>query len=123
MGKKQVMMFSATIGAETRNICKRFMVSPHEITVESEAKLTLNGLLQYYCKLDEKDKNKKLVDLLDSLEFNQVVIFVKSPMRAQALDHLLQDCNFPSMTLHPLPKKFSKMAKPGDSVKPEASRL
>merc|ERR1711957_292147 len=123
MGKKQVMMFSATIGAETRTICKRFMVSPHEITVESEAKLTLNGLLQYYVKLEEKDKNKKLVDLLDSLEFNQVVIFVKSPMRARALDTLLQDCGFPSMTLHTLPQRFEKKAKPGDTVKPGASRI
>merc|ERR1712194_116484 len=121
--KKQVMMFSATISADTRMICKRFMQSPHEITVESEAQLTLHGLLQYYVKLDEKEKNKKLVDLLDSLEFNQVVIFVKSPMRARALDSLLQDCNFPSMTLHSLPKQFSKMGKKGDVVKPDADRL
>mmetsp|Transcript_5762 Transcript_5762/g.18487 ORF Transcript_5762/g.18487 Transcript_5762/m.18487 type:complete len:445 (+) Transcript_5762:123-1457(+) len=121
--KKQVMMFSATVGTEARSICKKFMQSPHEITVESEAKLTLHGLLQYYVRLTDKQKNKKLIECLDNLEFNQVVIFVKTVMRARALDNLLQDCNFPSMTLHPLPPQFKDKAKPGDIIKPEDGRI
>jgi hypothetical protein len=32
--------------------------------------------------------------------FNQVVIFVKSVQRATYLDKLLQECNFPSITIH-----------------------
>merc|ERR1712022_106141 len=36
----------------------------------------------------------------DSLEFNQVVIFVKSVQRAIALDKLLCECNFPSIAIH-----------------------
>merc|ERR1712060_989875 len=76
--KKQVMMFSATMTADTRALCKKFMQDPHEIRVDEESKLTLHGLLQYYVKLTEKEKNRKLNDLLDALEFNQVVIFVKS---------------------------------------------
>merc|ERR1712187_505809 len=95
-----------TISEETRSICKRFMQTPHEITVESEAKLTLHGLLQYYCKMEEKAKNKKLIDMLDTLEFNQVVIFVKTVKRALALDGLLNEAKFPSMTLHEMPKAF-----------------
>ncbi|CAK9052357.1 unnamed protein product, partial [Durusdinium trenchii] len=46
--KKQVMMFSATMSAETRALCKKFMTEPHEIRVDEESKLTLHGLLQYY---------------------------------------------------------------------------
>merc|ERR1712228_1020713 len=49
--KKQVMMFSATMTAETRGLCKKFMQDPHEIRVDEESKLTLHGLLQYYKKL------------------------------------------------------------------------
>lgn len=45
---------------------------PLEIFVDDEAKLTLHGLQQYYVKLEEREKNRKLNDLLDSLEFNQV---------------------------------------------------
>jgi len=98
--KKQVMMFSATMTAETRDLCKKFMQDPHEIRVDEESKLTLHGLLQYYVKLTEKEKNRKLNDLLDALEFNQVVIFVKSVQRAVALDKLLVECNFPCISIH-----------------------
>merc|ERR1719197_1764986 len=76
------------------------MQNPHEIFVEEESKLTLHGLLQYYVKLTEKEKNRKLNDMLDQLEFNQVVIFVKSVQRAVALDRLLVECNFPSIAIH-----------------------
>merc|ERR1719310_1051042 len=94
------MMFSATLGTEIRTICKKFMQNPHEISVDQESKLTLHGLLQYYVKLTEKEKNRKLNDLLDALEFNQVVVFVKSVQRATALDKLLVECNFPSIAIH-----------------------
>merc|ERR1711964_368989 len=98
--KKQVMMFTAMLGQEMRGICRKFMQDPHEIFVDDESKLTLHGLLQYYVKLAESEKNRKLNDLLDSLEFNQVVIFVKSVQRAIALDKLLTECNFPSIAIH-----------------------
>jgi len=111
--KKQVMMFSATLSPETREVCKRFMQSPHEILVESEKKLTLDGLLQYYINLEESKKNKKLIDLLDTLEFNQVVIFVRNVKRALALDHILRESQFPSMTLHQLPEQFKDRASGG----------
>merc|ERR1719401_2036223 len=97
--KKQVMMFSATMTPEIRDVCKKFMQDPHEISVD-ESKLTLHGLLQYYVKLSEKEKNRRLNDLLDALEFNQVVIFVKSVQRCIALDKLLVECNFPSVAIH-----------------------
>merc|ERR1711977_552145 len=98
--KKQVMMFSATMDKEIRLVCKKFMSEPHEISIDDESKLTLHGLLQYFTKLEEKEKNRKLNDLLDALEFNQVVIFVKSVQRAIALDKLLVECNFPSISIH-----------------------
>lgn len=68
--------------------------------VDDEAKLTLHGLQQYYCKLQENAKNRKLLDLLDALEFNQVVIFVKSIHRCIVLSQLLVEQNFPSIEIH-----------------------
>lgn len=47
-----------------------------EVYVDDEAKLTLHGLQQHYVKLKENEKNKKLFDLLDALEFNQVKPFL-----------------------------------------------
>ena len=89
---KQVMMFSATLAKEIRATCKKFMTNvslfsssllldsltllqPLEIFVDDETKLTLHGLQQYYVKLEETGKNRKLNDLLDTLDFNQVGIF------------------------------------------------
>jgi len=97
---KQVMMFSATLSEEIRGICKKFMHNPVEIYINDGAKLTLHGLQQYFVKLDEKAKNRKLVDLLDHLEFNQVVIFVKSVSRASMLNKLLNEENFPSIATY-----------------------
>lgn len=88
---KQVMMFSATLAKEIRVTCKKFManvrcffhelwvsrlivypVQPLEIFVDDETKLTLHGLQQHYVKMEEVGKNRKLNELLDQLEFNQV---------------------------------------------------
>merc|ERR1712070_1068151 len=109
--KKQVMMFSATMTSEIRGLCKKFMTNAHEISVDEDSKLTLHGLLQYYVKLDEKAKNRKLNDLLDALEFNQVVIFVKSVQRAIALDKLLVECSFPSIAIHSGLKQEERIAR------------
>ncbi|RID73232.1 hypothetical protein BRARA_B00396 [Brassica rapa] len=98
--EKQVMMFSATLSKEIRPVCKKFMQDPMEIYVDDEAKLTLHGLVQHYIKLGEMEKNRKLNDLLDALDFNQVVIFVKSVSRARELNKLLIECNFPSICIH-----------------------
>lgn len=56
--------------------------------------------MQHYIKLTESEKNRKLNDLLDALDFNQVVIFVKSVSRAAELNKLLCECNFPSICIH-----------------------
>jgi len=97
---KQVMMFSATLSQDIRPVCKRFMKNPLEILINDETKLTLHGLQQYFVELQESEKNQKLVNLLDALEFNQLVIFVRSVGRANELNRLLQECNFPSMCIH-----------------------
>lgn len=105
------------------NNCILF-AQPMEVYVDDEAKLTLHGLQQHYLKLKENEKNKKLFELLDVLEFNQVgdqtlffvktkcfnsfwkivlsqvVIFVKSVQRCMALAQLLTEQNFPAIGIH-----------------------
>ena len=53
-----------------KQVCRKFMKNPFEIFIDSEGKLTLHGLKQYYVKLEENEKIRKLTDLLDSLMFN-----------------------------------------------------
>lgn len=98
--QKQVMMFSATMSAEVKNICRKFMKNQFEIFIEAEGKLTLHGLKQFYVKLEENEKIRKLTDLLDSLMFNQVIVFVKSVQYAIKLDEILRKDSFPSISIH-----------------------
>uniref|UniRef100_A0A7R9XWM5 RNA helicase n=1 Tax=Prasinoderma coloniale TaxID=156133 RepID=A0A7R9XWM5_9VIRI len=109
--KKQVMMFSATLSKEIRPVCKKFMSDPMEVYVDDDSKLTLHGLVQHYITLSENEKNRKLNDLLDALEFNQVVIFVKSPNRCQELSNLLEECNFPSIFISSKLKQDERLAR------------
>ncbi|KAJ7724812.1 P-loop containing nucleoside triphosphate hydrolase protein, partial [Mycena olivaceomarginata] len=83
---KQVMMFSTTLAKEIRGTSKKFVANPLEIFVDDKTKLTLHNL--------------KLNELLDSLEFSQVVTLVKVVARANELDKLLVSCNFPSISIH-----------------------
>lgn len=64
-----------------------------------ETKLTLHGLQQYYVKLKDAEKNRKLFQILDDLEFNQVcnVIFFllfSSMLRVTLYDfsHMFFEC-------------------------------
>jgi len=108
---KQVMMFSATLSKDIRPVAKKFMQNPMEIYVDDEAKLTLHGLQQYYVKLTEKQKNRKLNELLDTLEFNQVVIFVRTVNRARELNKLLTESGFPSICIHSQMKQEERIKK------------
>lgn len=81
-----------------------------EIFVDDDTKLTLHGLQQYFVRLAENQKNAKLIDLLDTLEFNQVVIFVSKVQRAIELNKLLEATNFPSMCIHGGMKQEQRIA-------------
>jgi len=97
---KQVMLFSATLSKAIRPVCRRFCQDPFEIYIDNETKLTLHGLQQYVLRIPEAEKTRKLTDLIDSIELNQMVIFVSKVARATELNRLLVDCGFPSICIH-----------------------
>ncbi|KAL0011698.1 hypothetical protein SO802_006806 [Lithocarpus litseifolius] len=57
----------------------RAIPRPMEIYVDDETKLTLHSLVQHYILL-EVEKNRKLNDLLDALDFNQCMYALTSPL-------------------------------------------
>lgn len=97
---KQVMMFTATLSGDIKDVCRKFMKNPSEVLIEQESKLTLHGLKQYYIHLSEKEKIARLMDLIDQLEFNQIIIFVKSVERAIKLAETLNKNALPSKAVH-----------------------
>ena len=97
---KQVMMFSATLPEAIKDVCKKFMRNPTEVIVKEEGKEHLDKLQQFYLKLEEKEKNAKLFEILDCVQFNQVIIFVNSIIRCETLSDMLSKNNFPSIAIH-----------------------
>ena len=97
---KQVMLFSATMPDKMKEICRSFTHNPIEVFVDDDKKLTLHGLQQYYVKLTENEKTRKLVEILENFKFNQVVIFVSKKSRARALDEILNQVNYSSIAIH-----------------------
>ena len=97
---KQVMMFTATLPEETKTVCKKFMRKPEEIIVKEENKEHLEKLQQFYVKLNEDQKNKKLFDILDSVQFNQVIIFVNNIPRCETLSDILNKNFFFFFAIH-----------------------
>ncbi|KFO81305.1 Spliceosome RNA helicase DDX39B, partial [Cuculus canorus] len=97
--RDSLWLFWGCLGSSVGSQC-HCAPQPMEIFVDDETKLTLHGLQQYYVKLKDNEKNRKLFDLLDVLEFNQVVIFVKSVQRCIALAQLLVEQNFPAIAIH-----------------------
>jgi len=65
------MLFSATISSDLRTVCRKFTKNAHEVFLNSDSKLKLNGLTQYFVLVDNgESKLKKLTDIVDSLNFN-----------------------------------------------------
>ncbi|CAF3207914.1 unnamed protein product, partial [Rotaria sp. Silwood2] len=71
-----------------------------KIYSEDERKLIVHGLRQYYVKLNEYEKNAKLIDLLNKIKFNQIIILVESARHCKALSKLLAEQNIPTVEVH-----------------------
>jgi ATP-dependent RNA helicase UAP56/SUB2 len=97
---RQVMMFSATLSHDIREICKKFMQHPKEVIIDEGKQLRLAGLRQFSMTLREDEKTRKLTDIFDNVDFNQVFVFVKSVQRAKKLNEILQKEGFPTIALY-----------------------
>ncbi|CAF3949220.1 unnamed protein product, partial [Rotaria sp. Silwood1] len=79
---------------------KNYNESNQKIYSEDETKLILHGLRQYYVKLNEYEKNAKLSDLINKIKFNQMIIFVESARKCNALSKLLTEQNISTVEIY-----------------------
>ena len=118
---KQVMMFSATMPEDLKKDCKKFLQDEVDIFID-EGKLILHGLAQFFIYIQENKKFEKLTHLLDSLAFNQAIIFVNRVDRAKMLTELLNKKLFNPICIHSSLKQEERI-KNYDSFKANNSRL
>ncbi|THD22427.1 Eukaryotic initiation factor 4A-II [Fasciola hepatica] len=90
----QIMLLSATMPKDMLEVTRRIMKDPVQILVKKE-ELTLDGIKQFFINVSEEQyKLDTLMDLYGIMNLNQVVIFVNTVRKAEALYNELSSRNF-----------------------------
>ena len=93
--KSQIGLFSATLPEEVLVLTKNFMNEPVNVLVKHE-ELTLEGIQQFYVNVQHSDwKYDVIVDLYDTINVNQCIIYINSKQRIVDIYHKLCENNFP----------------------------
>jgi len=96
----QITLFSATMPPTLYNLTEKFMRSPIKISVKQE-QLTLEGIKQYYIKLeDDSQKYDTLKDLFSIYSVSQCIIYCNSIRRVSDLYDAMTQDGFPVCQLH-----------------------
>jgi len=96
----QIGLFSATIPDELESLTAKFMDHPRKILVKA-AQLTLQGIAQYYVKLDgDEQKYAVLKDVFAGLSISQAIIYCNSTRRVDDLHEAMIADEFPVKKIH-----------------------
>ena len=96
----QILLFSATLPNEILELTKHFMNQPESILVNKE-ELTLEGIRQFYIKLDQYNwKFDVLFELYETINITQSIIYVNSKNVLNNLYQKLINDNYPVSYIH-----------------------
>jgi len=96
----QIGLFSATVPESLDQLTDKFMKHPIKILVKAD-QLTLQGIAQYYIKLDsDEQKYSTVKDLFEGLTISQAIIYCNSTRRVDDLEEAMVQDNFPVKKIH-----------------------
>mgnify|MGYP003685582887 FL=1 len=96
----QMCLFSATMPQEMLELTDKFMSNPEKILVNKE-ELTLEGISQYYINAKVNHwKYDVLIDIYDSINISQCIIYVNSKNKLIEMYQKLVESNFPVGMIH-----------------------
>lgn len=95
----QVALFSATLTNEVKQIMVQMMKNPVKIFIPLQEQ-TLDGIPQYFVKLDDNQKIEVIKELYSTLTIGTAIIFCNSIRTVEMLESKLMDDNFPVSTIH-----------------------
>lgn len=99
-GDIQVGLFSATVPDELNELTEKFMNNPIRILVKA-AQLTLQGIAQYYIKLDsDEQKFDTIKDLFAGMNVSQSIIYCNSTRRVDDLHEAMLAEEYPVEKIH-----------------------
>ncbi|TCZ80081.1 DEAD/DEAH box helicase [Paenibacillus albiflavus] len=97
--KRQTMLFSATMSDPVRRLASDYMRSPIDIHIQGK-KVTLEGTKQFIVETTDRDKQNKLLSLIEVQQPFLAVIFCRTKIRAKNLTAALQDKGYDADELH-----------------------
>jgi superfamily II DNA/RNA helicase len=102
----QVILVSATIPPEIRDLSAKILRDPVEILVKNE-NLTLEGIKQYVVYYDSQrhtqEMNNKLqclLHILENIAFSQTIIYINTRKTCEYLSNKLNDLEFVNSIIH-----------------------
>lgn len=97
--KRQNLLFSATFSPKVERLSARFMSDPLRIAVEDEAP-TVEKITQRVFQVDAHARRGLLQHLLATQNWNQVLVFVATKVRARNLARKLTKSGFSAIDFH-----------------------
>ena len=98
-GKRQNLLFSATFSTEIRELARRFMHQPVEISV-SPANTTAQSVKQWIFPVDKKQKPALLTHLIADNNWHQVLVFSRTKHGANKLSQHLDQHGINAAAIH-----------------------
>ena len=86
--QRQIALFSATIPTPIRNISKRYLNKPEQVTIEAKS-ITADTVRQRYVLVNGREKLDSLTTILESMTFNAIIIFVRTKITTVELSEKL----------------------------------
>ncbi len=96
---KVTLLFSATIPAEVRKICREYMKSPVTVEIESQT-MTVDTTQQVYYRVNNNEKNLQLSRLLLAEQPESCIIFCNTRNTVDNVQRFLSRKGYASRVLH-----------------------
>lgn len=106
--RRQTLMFSATFSREIRDLAKKLVRNPVEISV-SPRNTTVKRIKQWLCPVDKRKKAPLLIHLIRENHWQQVLVFTRTKRGANRLTHQLEEQNISALAIHGNKSQNSRM--------------
>lgn len=101
---KQSYLLSATLSSTSLDICRKFirqnLFAEIRIMDNLSSQWKSDEVQHFFLKVDDREKSRVLVSLLESADFVQMLVFAGSRTRAERLYEDLNRAKFPSAFVH-----------------------
>jgi ATP-dependent RNA helicase DeaD len=96
---RQTALFSATMPPEIRRLANQYLYDPVTVKVKA-ATLTVDTVEQFALDVASREKTDRLVEVLDSEQPEQAIVFVRTKIRCEQLFRTLRDRGMNVKALH-----------------------